>query len=377
MVCMNNQTCKTETDRLRGPIRPLVAFRRFVMLCLFALFLGQGSAHAQSYPPVWNNTSNYVAGDMVTDYGNVYRCIKAVNTHYLDPSKTYQNWELTYVRSGTTIVIGTGQPFPDLKTAWTYIENATIAQAAYLHLNISTANGTHSEQVGNGFVLNHPFGPKISIIGDSPSRITFATQTGSNGFVIDTGYTFGSLSNVGLESSTPTGYGLLASGTLLSVSGISMSNFYEGVYAGGQGQVYCMSPISFGGIQSTFFDAEQGGTIFVAAGQEMVGSVSQTPSGTGIFATQGGKVYASSCVISKCHAGMYATGEGLIVATGCQITGSQVAVEASYNGRIYVENSTFSSNSTDLSAVLGASVDAGNSTYTTSSVGKNDGSYIY
>lgn len=95
---------------------PVLMFRFIVLfagLCAFP-----GASPAQSYPPVWNNTAHYVAGDMVTDYGNVYRCISAVTTPYLDPSKTYQHWELNYVRSGTTITIGIGQPFPTLETAW-------------------------------------------------------------------------------------------------------------------------------------------------------------------------------------------------------------------------------------------------------------------
>ncbi len=78
-------------------------------------------------------------GDLVTDYGNIYRCEVTVSTPYLDPSKTYKNWELFYVRSSTTLPIGVGQTFPDLATAWTYAHNARVAQGAYLHLSIVTS----------------------------------------------------------------------------------------------------------------------------------------------------------------------------------------------------------------------------------------------
>src|ERR1700722_10721366 len=102
------------------------------LLCLgFVGFLSK-TAGAQTIPAVWQNTAHYEGGDLVTDYGNIYRCIKNVTTPYLDPSKSYGNWELYDVRNNTTLLIGFGQPFPSLDIAWNYCQNARIAKAAYL-----------------------------------------------------------------------------------------------------------------------------------------------------------------------------------------------------------------------------------------------------
>ncbi len=117
------------------------------LFALSATFVGltQG-AHAQTkFPPAWVNTATYAPGDLVTDYGNIYRCETTVTTPYLDPSKTYQDWELYSVRSGTTLTIGAGQTFPTLAIAWNYVRNCHIAMAAYLHLDIVTTTGNHSE----------------------------------------------------------------------------------------------------------------------------------------------------------------------------------------------------------------------------------------
>lgn len=352
--------------------------RRCGLANVLALFLLASAAGAQSYPPVWNNTSNYVAGDMVTDYGNVYRCIKPVTTHYLDPSKTYQNWELSYVRSGTTIVIGTGQPFPDLKTAWAYILNATIAQGAYLHLNISTANGSHSENLGNGFSVDHPFGAKISITGDNGNEIVFSTMTGGNGFTIDGGYSLGSLSNVSLESPVlPEGSGLYAEGgTFLSVSNLSVSNFYIGLYAQNQGQIFCANPVTFGSGETTYVQADTNGRVTLAYDQHITGS-GVNLSATGFFASSGGQIFAPNCVLSHLYAGAYATGEGSVFINGGQITGSTFGAKATTRGLVAIETGSASSNGNDLTVLTGGTIDALGATYGTSSSDTGTGSYIW
>src|ERR1700722_19849529 len=122
---------------------PFASF--FIVLVTAFLGLTQ-AAHAQTeFPPAYNNQAHYAVGDLVTDYGNLYRCEVAVTKPYLDPSKTYKNWELFYVRNNTTIAVGVGQTFPTLAIAWNYVRNCRVAMAAYLHLSIVTSGGALNE----------------------------------------------------------------------------------------------------------------------------------------------------------------------------------------------------------------------------------------
>src|ERR1700734_4122366 len=125
-----------------------MSYRRFarLLIVLGASLIGLCQAQAQTeFPPAYNNQAHYAVGDLVTDYGNIYRCEVAVTKPYLDPSKTYENWELFYVRSGTTIPIGSGQSFPTIAVAWNYVRNCRVATAAYLHLGIVTTSSNFNE----------------------------------------------------------------------------------------------------------------------------------------------------------------------------------------------------------------------------------------
>ncbi len=131
-----------------------------MLIALASLFFGFCRlAHAQTeFPPAYNNQAKYAVGDLVTDYGNMYRCEMAVTTPFLDPSKNYQHWELYSVRNNTTIPIGVGQTFPNLQIAWNYVRNCRIAQAAYLHLSIVTSGGDFSETFSAPLFPRHRFG---------------------------------------------------------------------------------------------------------------------------------------------------------------------------------------------------------------------------
>jgi hypothetical protein len=129
-----------------------------IALLISVLVLSPHHAAAQAFPPVWSNTATYAGGDLVTDYGNIYRCIAAVTTPYLDPSTSYKNWELFNVRNNTTLIVGVGQPFPTLETAWKFALNTTISSGVGLAIEISTAKGAYSETETNTLVLNHNFG---------------------------------------------------------------------------------------------------------------------------------------------------------------------------------------------------------------------------
>lgn len=134
-------------------------------------------------------------GDLVTDYGNLYRCEVAVTKPYIDPSKYYQNWELFYVRNNTTVAVGQGQTFPTLAIAWKYVHNARVATDAYLHVSIVTTNGNFNESFSAPFNLDMDTGSQVSIIGDNTANISLGFGE-SAGLTIDSSHSIASISNL-------------------------------------------------------------------------------------------------------------------------------------------------------------------------------------
>src|SRR3984957_6448415 len=149
---------------------PFASF--FIVLVTAFLGLTQAASAQTEFPPAYNNQAHYAVGDLVTDYGNLYRCELAVTKPYLDPSKTYKNWELFYVRNNTTIPIGAGQTFPTLAVAWKYVHNARVSQDAYLHLSIVTTNPDHAESFSAPLNLDMDNGGQVSLMGDNFKKIT-------------------------------------------------------------------------------------------------------------------------------------------------------------------------------------------------------------
>ncbi len=204
------------------------------LIIVIALGLVPARASAQTeFPPAYDNQAHYRPGDLVTDYGNLYRCQVVVTKPYIDPSKNYTYWELFYVRNNTTIPIGLGQTFPTLTIAWNYVRNCRIALAAYLHLNIVTTGGAYNETYTASMSLNHNSGAQISIIGDDVSAIHLNFSF-SHGFTIDTGHSFGTISKVSLVgASNNNGIYGTSSGSIANIDTVGISGFEYGVFAEG------------------------------------------------------------------------------------------------------------------------------------------------
>ena len=182
----------------------------FLALCVMTL---SAVSWAQSYPPVWNSSAHYVTGDQVQMGGNVFRCIYPVTRANLSPTKAYSFWELADVRVNTTLPIGSGEPFPTLTAAWNYALNATIAGSAHLTFDIVTSHGAYVQTLATaGFSLDHPFGAHISITSDSQVGNEFFVPTASKGFLIDSGHTIASISNLQIVGSNDAANGISASG---------------------------------------------------------------------------------------------------------------------------------------------------------------------
>ncbi len=349
------------------------------LLATLACSLIATRASAQSYPPVWTNTSSYVSGDMVTDYGNVYRCIKPVISHYLDPSKTYANWELYYVRSSTSVLIGQGQPFPDLATAWTYAKNCHIAEGAYLHLTISSADGPLSENLGNGLNLDHPSGANISIIGDSPGSIVL---TSLNGLQLDTGHSIALISGIELKGSKyGMGTGLLVTGNasvgMLSNASITYSAVSIEAIEGGR--IHCASSVNLTDFYTAVSATKGGGVVFdpnlVITGTGYVGQC------TALSVAWSGYIEAPNVTISQCETAIDCTEDGDAMVHYAQIYLNDYGIVAIEKGHVDAEYSSFGigsnmDQSVDIQCLTGSTVDVLDSSVQTKSVGTNDGSYI-
>lgn len=353
----------------------MTPIRRFSLLALLLLAL-LPVAGAQGYPPVWNNTATYAPGDMVTDYGNIYRCILSVSKPYLDPSKAYANWELTYVRNNTTLVIGVGQPFPDLETAWKYALSATIAQGVYLHLSISTAKGNFAENLDYGLNLDHPFGANISIIGDVEANITF---NGDAGFTVDSNHALGAMSYFTLDgtgtSASHNAFSAVGGGNFAFLRNIDIENFDVCFSAANLGQINA-SFITFGPAQGYYAVATDMAQITLTRSGPIDGQEGNESVGVGLKASDGAEIYAPNITMGDLTTGIEAYSGGLILASGASVQDCGSGAYAITRGYIDVSNGDFEGNIQDLYAITAGVIEAAGAAFTSKSTGTNDGSYI-
>ncbi len=319
----------------------------FILVCAFvaSLFCLSAPGNAQSFPPAWNNTAKYAPGDLVTDYGNIYRCLKAVATPYLDPSKTYANWELHYVRNNTTLLIGVNQAFPTFTTAWNYALNAAIAQGVYLHLNISSNEGDYAQTFTSQLNLDHPFGGNISIIGDDPAKIVL-TFSNCNGVIIDSGHALASLEYVTLNATftDPVGlFGLTATtnAVLKNVYDVPMTGFEFPVYAS-YGASITLGDETLSGI-SIGIKADYGATISAQSC-----NIENSPAGVGVSAIDGGIVNFESGTTSHCEIGIQAGLRGYIDATYSTCSNNTQDIVAYDGGAVSAMTATYSESKTEV-----------------------------
>ncbi len=353
-------------------------FRLIACLCALATLIA--AADAQVSPPVWSNTSKYVPGDMVTDYGNVYRCIKAVTTPYLDPSKTYTNWELNEVRNNTTLTIGTDQTFPTLTAAWTNAINCRVAQGVYLHLAIVTSKGDFSESFTSPFSLDHGAAAGISIIGDQVANINLAFSS-SAGFTIDSGCTFGTLENFTLTQTSKDGQrgiALSQNSTIALVSNISFAGSDFPIYADTGSCVTGGSGLQFSGFYGAVITATNGATA-AADGLTIEGTTSGQKTGvSGIVAEFGGHVIAHSAVISNLENAVEAIEAGVADISSSNISQCEYGVWAVMRGHVYAASvNLINDQYGDFWADTGATVDATSANYSGNGAHPANAGYIF
>ncbi len=350
------------------------------MILVFVCLLLPARAHAQLSPPVWNNISNYAAGDMVTDYGNVYRCIAPVTTHYLDPSKTYTNWELFYVRSNTTLQVGVECNFPTFQIAWNFAQNAHIAQGAYLHLNITTFWGPLNESFPTGINLDAPCGASMSLIGDNSAQVVF---TSPNGIQLDTGHSFGSVSGISLEGSSQfsgTGVALTGNSSIGSMSKTNIYNVNNSISVDRGAQLNCAASVNIIGF-SIGVSATRGGQVEFAPGASFGGN-GYDGGATALYEAFGGHIEAPDATISWCSIGLEATQGGSIMVEGAHFVQNNYGMVVTMKGHVDAEYAAFStgndaSHTVDIECYTGSTVDGSYATVKTTWLGNADGSYVY
>ncbi len=337
------------------------------MLAVFAA-LSPICAKAQTeFPPAYNNQAHYAVGDLVTDYGNIYRCEVAVTKPYIDPSVSYKNWELFYVRNNTTLVIGVQQAFPDLATAWTYARNSRVAPSVYLHLSISTADGLLNESFNSPLNLDSNSGSQVSIIGDSEANITL-TFPNTSGFYLDTNHAFGSISHVSLVGTLGGGDGIYA-GTGASYADIdnaSIKGFGINIYAGQCATIFLDQNITLASSGSQVCLADTGASIIFYEGVTTTGT---SAGGTeDLYANHGGRISAEYSNIQDVYTAAYASNGGYVDVSHSTFTNYHFGCFADFGGNITAEDCILNGASgVDLLANHMATIDAiGDSTMNTS-----------
>jgi hypothetical protein len=366
-----------------------------------ALCLLFSPGRAQSYPPAYSGTTHYAVGDLAQETGNTYRCIKASVGN--DPASSYSNWELSTVRSDTTLIVGPGQFFPTLTDAWNYALYCRVADGVYLHFYLSSTRGTFSESHTAPFLLDHGSGARIAILGDNTDNDVLSFN-GTNGFIIDTGHSINTLTGFTLQntSSKPAsnvvGIKVNSQATITSLSSIQVSAFGTDLQVSQNGSVSGYSGVQLVNYYECACEADSNGTILLpsgitlfvtqgvallAEGGQIIAPGSQLLSAglnkqTGALAIHGGYIDLSAASISSCYAGAAAEYMGSVELSRATVSTCEIGVYASDRGFVNCGGAAITgSNDVDLSVNLGGLIDATAATYSTSAVDNNNfGSYI-
>jgi hypothetical protein len=346
-------------------------------LAIAALAFASLLANAQSYPPAYKSASTYATGDLVQENGNIYRAIQPVKTASSDPSVDYAHWELYDVNGQTKIVIGVGQPFPDLKTAWNYAQNARIAQSGFIRFFILTKNGPFNESFSQAFSLDHENGANMEIVGDEGYPTLTFTGQGSNGLQIDTNHSFGMIANIQVVSNNHGCNGLYASSnsSITGLRAITISGWSNGVAADQNASLSFDEPTNIMGFTNAGAYATTGATIkfFYGIGVGTFGAASNAP--YGLLATYGGQITAQTAYIYGNRIGAYAGYGGHILMDGSNISGcSLYGVAAEALGQISFRQGVANSNlkgAVDVAASGGSVIDAAGSTVSKTAINSN------
>ncbi len=359
--------------------------------CLAALALAAISS-AQSYPPAWSSRATYASGDQVQTGGNIYRAIKAVTANQSSPATNSASWQLSQVLSNTTLMIGVNQTFPTLVAAWNYAINARVADGVYLHFYIATTKGNFAETFTSPFLLDHGSGARMAILGDQVANITLSFS-GGNGFIIDTGHSFNTLSSLTFTNTSGnpiTAIKADGNATITSVTASNFNNFGTCIQSTQASTVTVQDNCGFNGFSAYVADAETGASVYFPGGVS-AGGQGEMGAQVGLFATTNGQIVARNSQLNILQIGCAASYGGIIDVTGSNLSENVYGAQATFDGviimgdatasscftgvfassRSYVDcrGSTFQQNSLDVSADVGAGIEASGSLFASTYVG--------
>lgn len=326
---------------------------------------------AQSFPPAWSSSATYAAGDIVQYGGNWYRAMKALNSAGPYPAAAYGDWELNYVRSNTTLLVGAKQSFANLQYAWQFARNARIADAAYLHFNIVTLDGALNERFDGPLSLDHGSGALISLMGDDNLSITLSFPS-TNGLVIDSGHSFGSISGITISGAgSHIGFTLSDGASVANLAQTSVNSFATGIYATQSSALTAGDSVTVNecnyGIAADFdadivglnIDVSSSGASGDGLTADHNASISDiygvitnsgSPSGVGASAEHGGVIDVSNGTISGWVTGCSGYYGGQIVVTSGTLNNNVHDLAADYNGEVYAKAANLSDGMTVNSA---------------------------
>jgi hypothetical protein len=360
------------------------AFRRLAFgIALTWAFLGLAPhAQAQTFPPVWSASSSYVEGDLVQLGGNCFRASKSVTGK--NPNIAYNFWELTFVRNNTTLMIGTGQTFPTLASAWSYIVNARVSDGAYLHLYISSVNGDFSETFTTSFLLDQASGARVAILGDSSANDVL-TFNGVNGLVIDTGHSFNTISGITIKGNETGGTDGIEAGSQSSISSLSslvVDGFTRDIdVTQGANIVSAARTVVLSGFAGTAVFASTSASVVFPEGVAIDNGAGKGPTsnnykGIALGADFGGQIVAPNSSLLACNVGAQAEHQGIIDISSATLE-NNYGVIATERGFVRCSNAHLTSVTLDLQAAQGGYIQNEGAAYTTKqSGGAMDGSYI-
>jgi len=321
---------------------------KYFQLCFTSLGLAlmlSSQASAQSYPPAWSSSASYSIGDQVQLAGNVLRATHAMSAG----SFRYSYWELWEVRANTNIMVGIGGQFTTLASAWNYAANVRVAQGAYLHLFILN---NHTENLNAPFSLNHPFGAKISIIGQNGANDVFNFTAAADGFDLDSGHTFAGLSNLTINgpaggSSTHPAFEVQHGAYLASLSSLTIANFDLGFETDYSGEIDNITKVQ---LNQFLYGAAASGNGTLVFSTPMIVDGKNTTRATpafGFSASDGGQIYAApSSEADNCTIGFQASAGGRINANGTKVANpngdNQYGYYSNNRGVIHADGTTVS-----------------------------------
>ena len=318
-------------------------------------------------PPTWNSGTTYTAGNIVVGAdSNIYRAVYTSLSHA--PSTDAGGyWELFHTIVPTTLDVGVKQRFSTIEAALKFIRQATIPANAEVTISIITTDGAFSESPAAAINLDHANGANIRIVGSKAASCTINCGS-ANGFVIDSGHSFGVIANVTVKNT-----GMLSSnalnvtdGATLHAIGCVLQGFPTALQVDGDAKLYCanlgVSGFSYGAAVTNGGYLDVSGCSFDGGGKAGIGFYATDKSfikaagctvtninGFGIEASLGSEVNMQSATVTHCKYGVNSSNHGTVNAQFATVQYCGTGFVAALSSFINAMSVTLGNNTVDYS----------------------------